>query len=97
MVPYMAFIHWVINSLVPFLSVVTHIPYTYGAISSSMSTKIPRILMIAIYVSCSVCVLMKAFGISINATTISSFVYMMQLSSNDYFATVGYLESSFEM
>ena len=40
---------------------------------------------------------MKEFGILITATPLSSFAYIMQLSSTDYVDTVGDMESSFDM
>ena len=44
-----------------------------------------------------VCVFMKAFVILITTNSISSYSYIMQLSSTDYVATVVELGFSFDM
>ena len=64
---------------------------------SSTSTKISRILSMAIYFALSIHVLIKAFGISINEKSISSFAYIIHISSTDYVDTVVEMASSFEL
>ena len=97
MMPYIAFNALMYTTVSPFMLIVTCLRYIYGAVFIRRSAKFPLRRRTTLSSSFLILVCMKALRMSITATSLTSLESIVDVSSTDSSAAVGYTESYLSM